>query len=59
MKYQLYNRMIRRVSNNPYVMFNGHRRLLKYLNVHQTIKVGGKLHSVYFYAPIIKGLRIE
>lgn len=58
-KVQLYNRRIQSPMKKPYVIFDNKKIPLKKLSISEIIKVRGKPYSVYFYAPIKKGLRTE
>jgi len=58
-KVQLYNRLIKSPTKNPYVIFDSKKIPLKKLSISEIVQVRGKPYSVYFYAPIKKGLRTE
>ena len=59
MNFQTYNRLVKSPIRNPYVIFNGRKVPLNELKDKDFVMVGGKPYSVYFTAPIIKGLRRE
>jgi len=65
----MYNRLIYSPTRNPYILFNGEKLHFTTLDlmsfkekkyeIDQIVEAYGKAYSVYFIAPIIKGVKVE
>lgn len=66
---QMYNRLIYSPTRNPYIFFSGNKLHFtsldfsafkeKKFGITQIVEANGKAYSVYFIAPVIKGVRCE
>lgn len=66
---EMYNRLIYSPTKNPYILFNGEKLHFTSLDfmafeekkygITQVVEANGKAYSVYFLAPVMKGVRRE